>query len=48
MYVVSPANLENFGVPNDEKGSYAKLWISHFAESVSTASVAIFVDITPV
>jgi hypothetical protein len=44
---VSPANLENFGVPNNEKESYAKLWISHFAESVSTASVSNFVDITP-
>jgi hypothetical protein len=43
---VSLANLEYFGVPNNEEESYANHWISHFAENVSTTSLLIFIDLT--
>jgi hypothetical protein len=46
IYVVSRANLEYFGVPNNEEESYANHWISHFAENVSATSLSVFVDIT--
>ena len=44
IYVVSPANVEHFGVPNNKEQSCASHWISHLAENVSNTSLSICVD----